>query len=495
MRPVEERGEARLELGGFGSERDDVVGRGFDRTKRLGEIAFSAPQSLLPFCPQCDPGRIGEAFEDGRRNVPLGERPLVIDADDPRHVLSVELAGALLSSGAMDSERARYLLSSRGQERLATTDNLGRDPLALQRALRKELPPAEAAAVGEQVVLRARARERFGPGFADWLWTAETLEMAAHPGAADRRARRLAQVAGSVIDGTTGAGVDLAACAAFGLRATGFERDEVRALLASHNLHGSAPVVRADVRCPPADLGKHALLLDPSRRGPEGRRFDPAWFEPSWETCLTLARSAPVAVVKAPPGIDRSAIPPDAEADWLQAGRSLREAALWFGRGAAPGLRRAVILDAGGGAALDSLAEAAPWQPRPLGSVVYDPEPAVTRAGLAAQLAAAVAAWPLDHDVAYLSGEEFRPTPFARAFAVLDVLDFSLDRLRRRIRARGWRLGEVLRRRFPVEPESLRRLCGRLEGEPVTGICTTVAGRRLVIFGQPLPTDRQPGRQ
>gem|GEM_PF-647396 len=391
----------------------------------------------------------------------------------------------------MDRERARFLLSPRGQERLAATENHHRDPLALQRALRNELPPAEAAAVGEQVVLRARARERFGRAFVGWLWTAETLEMAAHPGAAHRRAQRLARSAESVIDGTVGAGVDLSACAEAGLWAAGFERDEVRALLAAHNLRGHASVARADIRRPPADLARHALLLDPSRRGPDGRRFDPSRFEPSWQTCLALARSAPLSVVKAPPGIDRGDVPSDAEVEWVQAGRSLREAALWFGRGTVPGLRRAVVLEAD--AELDSRAPAVPWEARPLGGVLYDPEPAVTRAGLAAQLAAMLVAWPLDPDVAYLSAEDFRPTPFARAFAILDVLDFSLGRLRAHLRRRGWRLGEVLRRRFPLEPEALRRLCGRVEGEPVAAICTTVAGRRLVILGRPLATG--PGRE
>jgi len=490
VRPIEERRETRREGSHLGREGDHLLGRGFHQAQGFGEVALAASLAVPPFVAERFPCGVREALEDRRRNVVEGECTLVVDAHDSRHDPSVEGLSRLVSSQSMERERARYLVSPEALERLASFDGLPPDPLTLQRTLRKELPPPAAAAIGEQLVLRERARKRFGVAFARWLWTAETLEMAAYPPAAARRARRIAEVADAVIDGTLGAGVDLAACADAGLRAIGFERDGARALLAAHNLARRAVVLQADVLRPPADFSGSALLLDPSRRGASGRSFEPSRFEPPWGACLSLARTARTAVVKAPPGIDRRLLPADAEAEWVQAGRSLREAALWLGEGAVCGLRRAVILDAG--AELDSMAPAADWRPGPLADVLYDPEPAVTRAGLVAQLAALVRGWPIERDTAYLSGPAFEPSPFARAFAVVDVLEFSVERLRQHLRRRGWRLGEILRRHFPLAPEELRRLCGSSEGEPVVAVCTTVNGRRTVILARPLPSAATP---
>lgn len=395
----------------------------------------------------------------------------------------------MLSSEGMDLVRARFLVSEEGQRWLTTASGVEEDSLRLQRALRRALQPAEAAAIAEQAALRARARRRFGTAYDHWLWTPATIEMATHPAVAARRAARLARLGRPVLDGTLGAGADADACAANQLWVLGLERDAVVALLAAHNLRGHrhVAVVRGDVRCPPVPLSPYALLLDPSRRQGPTRTFAPTSFQPSWGECLALARDASAAAVKAPPGIAHDLLPADAEVEWVQLGGSLREATLWFGEGARPGLRRAVILDAA--VELASDAPTSEFAPGPLADVLYDPEPAVTRAGLVAQLAAELRAWPLADGSAYLTGTTLVRVPFARAFAVLEVLPFSVRRLRERLRARGWRLGEVLRRRFPVEPDELRRLTGQLEGEPVAAVCTTVGERRVVILCRALEGD------
>ena len=66
----------------------------------------------------------------------------------------------------------------------------------------------------------------------------------------------------------------------------------------------------------------------------------------------------------------------------------MREATLWAGSGAMPGLRRAVLLPEG--VEMMSDAEKAPLTTVPIGSVVYDPAPCVTRAGLVRHLAAKI---------------------------------------------------------------------------------------------------------
>ena len=367
-------------------------------------------------------------------------------------------------------------------ERLSERDGTDLDdPLRLQRQLRKELPPEQAAAVAEQLVLRRRAASRFGPPFSEWLWSSELLEMASHPLVARRRAERFARLGLPVVDGTVGAGVDLWALRAANGLAWGVERNPLAAYLAARNVGG---VIRGDICRAPVALPRVALFLDPARRRDGARVVRHERYEPPLASVIELLQRAAAGAAKLAPGIDWRELAPTFEIEVVQLGRSLRELAIWSGAGATPRLRRAVLIDAG--AELSSEEPAAAMAPGPLGGILYDPEPAVTRAGLVAQLAHRLGARPLEAGGAYLSADHLAETPLARAFAVLEVLPFSLSRLRATLRARGWRLGEVLRRHFPLTPEELRRLVGPLQGESVTVICTRVDGRPVVVVAQPV---------
>ena len=64
----------------------------------------------------------------------------------------------------MDLERARYLVSSAGVAALAALQEevVPAGLVAQSGYLRKQFPPAEAAALGEQLTLQERARHRHG---------------------------------------------------------------------------------------------------------------------------------------------------------------------------------------------------------------------------------------------------------------------------------------------------------------------------------------------
>ncbi len=388
----------------------------------------------------------------------------------------------------MEAARARYLASARGREALDSLDPVlgSLDPVQLSTQLRRSFEPAEASALAEQLTLRQRALKNHGPSPLPLLYSTSGLEMMTHPVVAQRRATRLAIIGERVLDLTCGLGGDLGAAVAAGLAATGLERDGAIALLAAANVPGAA-LVRGVAESTPVRFGQASLIIDPSRRDGRGRRFDPAAFSPDWDVAMALAASARAAVVKAPPGLDHAYIPPSAEFEVVQLGRSLRESALWFGDAAVPGLRRAVKLPQG--AELDSRAPEASPVAAPLGPVVYDPHSCVTRAGLVRHLAHRLGARLLDPQLAYLTAAEAIEDRLAEPFEVLAAMPFSLARLRQWLRAQAMRPVDIRRRAFPIEPDELRRLLGRLDGEPVTLLCTTLARERTVIVCSPLAVD------
>jgi len=393
----------------------------------------------------------------------------------------------------MDLERARYLVSDAGRAALASLSpdmaNLG--PVALSSALRRQFPAVEASALAEQLSLRAKAGSRLGEARAGFLLTAGGSEMITHAAIAERRAIRLAAIGAPVADLTCGLGGDLAAIANVAPIALGLERDPVTALLARHNVP-QALVIRGDATIAPFELERLALLIDPSRREGGGRTFDPARFSPPFDLALELAARARLGVVKGPPGLDREQVPATCEFEAVQAGRTLRETSLWFGQGTVPGLRRAVLLP--DERLLDSTGAECEPEPLAIGTVVYDPQSCVTRAHLVRHLAHELGARMLDAQVAYLTANLAMAHPMAEAFEVLDVLPFSVDRLRRRLRDGGWKPAEIRRRAFPVDPGELEKLLGKHDGEPIALLCTTLAGKRTVIFGRPMKPVRDAAR-
>lgn len=479
--PVDQLEEAGPEPGRF--EREDAERRivGLHEVERGGVVLLDREFSRTVAGLELAPSGRSEALEELAGGIVEDDGVVEVEADKVRHENSFARPGA--GARPMRLERAKYLASTAGQEALASLPGewTAEDPVRVAARLRRRFPPEEAAALGEQLALRARMRQRFGE-MPLQLATAEGLEMLTHPLVARRRAARLAALGLPVVDLTCGLGGDLCAVVETGTPAAGVEMDAATALLARVNTGGR--VVIGDALRPPCDLARAAVVLDPGRRAGGARTFDPAGFSPPWDACLELLGGAAAGALKGPPGLDRAMVPGWCEYEAVQVGRDLRELTLWAGRGAAPGLRRAVLLP--GGHEIDSEAPESDDVRPQVGRYVFDPESCVTRARLVRQLAAALGAWQLDERVAYLSADRAAAHPLCAAFEVLEVMPFGVKRLRELLRSRGWKPAEIRRRAFPLEPDELRRALGRVEGAEVTLICTTVGGERLVVVGRRL---------
>ena len=94
----------------------------------------------------------------------------------------------------------------------------------------------------------------------------------------------------------------------------------------------------------------------------------------------------------------------------------------------------------------------------------------------------------IDPTIAYVTADDLRPTPYATAYEITDVLPFNLKKLRALLRERKVGVLTVKKRGSAVEPEELRRRL-RLEGpHEAVVVLTRVAGRQSVLVCRALRT-------
>ncbi|MFG1739606.1 methyltransferase domain-containing protein [Micromonospora chalcea] len=407
----------------------------------------------------------------------------------------------------MDLDQLAALRTPEGSAALAAAARVaGGDPLAAAAALRSAGIPGDlAAAALTQAELRRRAVGKFGAAADGMFLTRPGLEQATRGVVADRRAARL-RAAGvtTLADLGCGLGADALAAARAGIRVYAVEADPLTAAMAAANAGAAGLAELVTVECGDAtafDVSRvDGAFCDPARRraGTGRRVFDPRAYSPPWDFVTGLAARVPRTVVKVAPGLDHALIPAGAEAEWVSVDGDLVEAALWCGELAGVP-RRATLLREKEGPLLNASGSkrvpsyhltgtgAAEAPVGPVRRFLYDPDPAVVRAHLVAELATDLDATLADPSIAYLYADEARPTPFARCLEITDVLPFSLKRLRALLRERRVGRVEIRKRGSALEPEKLRRDL-RLSGDAAADlVLTRVAGDPTVLVCRPVP--------
>lgn len=350
-------------------------------------------------------------------------------------------------------------------EALAAAEN-EQDPesLAASVRLRQQFGPELAAAAVTQVVLRRRARTKFG-GAADHLFfTRDGLEQASRPEVAAHHAARMA-AAGvrRVVDLGCGIGTDALAFLRAGLEVVAVERDPAVARVAEANLSGVAGSPSATVVVGAAedqlleDLAPDVgIFCDPARRTLRGRSWRAEDLSPGWPFLRGLLERSATVGIKLGPGLPHALIPEGVEAEWLSAGRDLVECGLWRWPGATPGGRSALVL--GGGRTPRRLLRTDAAAPRVAGPrrYVFEPLGAVIRAQAVATLAAELEADLLHPELIYLTADQVTATPFADAFAVRETFPYRQKLLRRWVADRGIGVLEIKTRGLQLDPARLR---------------------------------------
>lgn len=393
-----------------------------------------------------------------------------------------------------------YLLTEAGLTALSQIQRAaqGGEPLtAIGLRLRAEgEPPDRVAALLTETTLRESARKKFGNLAAGMLLTRSGLEQATRLSVATIHAERFgASGILSVSDLGCGIGADSIAFRQAGLTVRAVERDPLTAAMARHNLGliestSSFEVLVGDAERigPGASVG---LFFDPARRTSGHRETvrltSPDNYSPPLSMVFAAAASHPTGV-KLGPGFDRSLIPPDAEAQWVSVGGEVVEMVLWFGRLARARTRRSALLLTNDGTHELSAPADAPNAPvRVRGEYLYEPDGAVIRARLIGQLAERLGAGMLSDGIAYLTTDSYSPTPFARAFRILEEVPVKERDLRRALAGREIGTLEIKKRGIAVVPSALRKRL-KLQGpRSATLILTREQGAHVGYLAERLP--------
>ena len=373
--------------------------------------------------------------------------------------------------GASDASAEAWVLTTdAGRALLENVAGVAAPSPADLARWRERASPESVAAAVRLAGCRRRGASKFVRASAMWL-DPTGLEQATTEAVARHKARRFP--AGVVVDLCSGIGGDTVALAGSStVIAVDASQAMARRTLWNAGVYGVADRVlavrgRAQTVTRPPVAWVH---VDPDRRpGGATRARRLAGYEPGMDFLRSLQRSAPGGAIKLGPASDFAAHfgGVGVEIEVVSLGGECKEATVWFGA-AASCRRRATRLP-----------EGVTWTDRdgpstatapvgPVGRFVFDPDPALIRAGLLDGFAAAHGLRRFAPGVDYLSGDDPVASAFLAAFAVVAVVPFDAKRLKHEARALGLDVREVKTRGVDASTDDLRARLRDPGGVPAT---------------------------
>jgi hypothetical protein len=385
----------------------------------------------------------------------------------------------------VDLPAFRALLTGVGQEAIRAAMALEpreADFLAHFTILIRQFPVELARSALTIAILRREAAGKFP--FAERMYlTRESLEQSTPFEVSLYRAERYRSFQelvdlGCSVGGDTLALAGVAPC--IGLDIDLLRLNMARTNLDAIGLGARCSFVQADLEkpLPISPNSGTALFFDPARRSAGRRAYSVSRYRPPLDIVNKWLPHFPSIGVKISPGVKLEEVKAyNAELEFISLRGELKEAVLWFGP-LKTARRRATLLPGGYTMVCESEPDLPLAEP---GAYLYEPDPAVLRAGMVRCLGQELGAAQLDPEIAYLTAVNKQPTPFARVWAVVDWFPFGLKRLRAYLRENN--IGQIVvkKRGSPLQPEALIRDL-RLKGEKERVIfLTQLRGRPIVI--------------
>lgn len=382
---------------------------------------------------------------------------------------------------------ARAITGSEGEALLAEAVALASDRVSDLQAitrLRRRCSPDLAQSIWVVASLRRRGQTVWGDDAQRLFFDRDAYQMASAPECARYHAGLLAQSgARHALDLCAGAGMDSIAFARCGLKVTAYEKDPARAVFARANaaalgLADRIGVVCADVCAATFPAGADAAFFDPARRTETRARIvDPDQVTPPLSFLESLRRSGVDSILaKLSPAIDRGLGGCwDADTEFISDGGECKEALLRMGR-----LRTGVAASAVRLEGRDRV-ECPDW-PAPvreeIGGWLYEPDPAVIRAGLVGHVARDVDGWLIDSQIAYVLSNRRVACRLAAGYRIETGFPYHRKRLQEELQAIGCGRAVIKRRGFPEEPDAVRKQL-KLSGDAERVVLLTRSGSRL----------------
>lgn len=350
--------------------------------------------------------------------------------------------------------------------------------LALQTLLRREYPDRLVRGAFALCELRRKGRTKFSRASEMWF-DRQGLEQATSEPVARHKARRFS---GEVFDLCSGIGGDCLALAEH-CSVTAVDSNPVACLRTQWNAEVYGVGSQVTVACQDAadvDPDEAQVHIDPDRRAQAaGRAVRVEDYLPKLETLQRMARTFRGGAIKLSPAANFGGKFFDVEIELVSLYGECKEATVWFGELRGSESWRATVLPSGetlAGEPLDDSVEISP----PLG-FVYDPDPAVVRAGLVDAAAARLGLFRLDAAEEYLTGSERVATGFVRGFEVLAELPNNPAEIRGYFRASNFGQVEIKCRHIPIDVDSIRRRLPLKGTEPAVLIFARLAGKSRAL--------------
>jgi hypothetical protein len=369
----------------------------------------------------------------------------------------------------MESETADFLVSPAGETSIKNASEM-----LLQRLptvtgisnLRRNLTIERAVAVWSAAEIRSRSGKKLGEVGTLLVLDRDGYEMASGAVASIYHAEILARSGCiDVVDLCAGAGLDSIAFARKGMSVIAYELNPARAKLLAENvrrlgLSDNIKICNEDATT--ANIPKvDAAFFDPARRT-ESRKWSKTATVPPMSFLYDLqSRGLATVLAKLAPAVDRSVGKEfGGELQFLSTNGECKEALLLLGS-----LKKGTQLSA---VKLPSQEE---FQSNETCAIrnetsgfIWEPDPAVIRAGLTSALAASLDGWQCDMHNDYFFSDNVGISPFAVCYRVKETITYSTQRLQAALVG----VGKVIlkQRNFPQTIEEVRsqlKLVGKQE--------------------------------
>ena len=372
------------------------------------------------------------------------------------------------------------LTTEPGQRLLAEVARVDRPGPADLARWRARADPALVAAALRIAETRRKGIAKFSR--ADRMWfSSRGLEQATGEAVAQHKAARFAALgpAATIVDLCAGIGGDAIALAGSN-QVVAVDLDpamtaRVRWNAAVYEVGARVEPVTAaaeDYAIPPRSW----IHVDPDRRAVSSRKSNAlADFRPGLAALRDWVRTRRGGAIKLGPASDFAAHfgGPGFEVEVVSLRGECKEATIWFGDRSTPEVRRRATSLPSGATWTDADGDGRSILPVAAGALdrwVFDPDPALTRAGLLDGFARAHGWSRIEAGVDLLTGPARANSPLVTSFEVVAVFPLDLKVLRREVAARGLGPLEIKTRGLAVRPEAYRAQLRPTGPHPATWI-------------------------